>query len=216
MISELLPNQIIYNSHSNWHPSGHSSVTWSRSTNPSSIITWDEVVSMVNIYMLIISTIWLMLDLSVFRVPRPCLYMLGSSSLTRVFCMCKTGLHPLYANVESITPDHHVVLRNDEPSQRRTLGGNTILSWNFSEGSSYNATVVLSKIRCIKGLTSHANHKWHDMAINSCFWSPSPKHRHDLHRHRRHTMIPIIMISIIVSPSGLSRAHHALTTIATV
>ena len=76
------------------------------------------------------------------------------------------------------------------------------LSWNLSEGSPYNATVVLSKIRCIKGLTSHANHKWHDMAMNLCFWSPSPKHRHDLHRHRHDTMISIILISINVSPWG--------------
>ena len=152
---------------------------------------------MVNISMLIIS-IWLRFDLSVSSVPRPCLYMLGLSSLTQVFHMCKTGLHPLYANVESITPDHHVVLRNDELSQWCTLGENTILSWNISEGSPYNATIVLSRIRCIKGLTSHANHKWHDMAIILCFWSPSWKHRHDLHRHRYDTMI-----SIIVSPSGL-------------
>lgn len=28
--------------------------------------------------------------------------------------MRKSGLHPLYAHVESITPDHHVMLRNDE------------------------------------------------------------------------------------------------------
>ena len=155
---------------------------------------------MVNISMLIVSSIRLMFDLSVSCVPRPCLYMLGSSSLTRVFRTCNTGLHPLYANVESITPDHHVVSRNDELSQRCTLGENTILSWNLSEGSPYNATVVLSKIRCIKGLTSHANHKWHDMAMNLCFWSPSPKHRHDLHCHWHDTMI-----SIIASPSGLSR-----------
>ena len=155
---------------------------------------------MVNITMLIISTIWFTLDLSVSSVLRPYLHMLGSSSLTWVFCVCKTGLHLLYVNIETITPDHHVVLRNDELSQRCTLGENTILSWNFSEGSPYNATIVLSKIRCIKGLTSHANHKWHDMAINLCFWSPSRKHHHDLHHHRHDTMI-----SIIVSPSGLSR-----------
>ena len=150
--------------------------------------------------MWIVSSIRLMFDLSVSCVPRPCLYMLGSSSLTQVFRMWNTGLHPLYVNVESITPDHHVVLLNDELSQQCTLGENTILSWNFSERSPYNATVVLSKIRCIKGLTSHANHKWHDMPINLCFWSPSPKHRHDLHRHRHDTMI-----SIIVFPSWLSR-----------
>ena len=29
-------------------------------------------------------------------VPRTCLYMLGSSNFTQVFCMCKTILHPLY------------------------------------------------------------------------------------------------------------------------
>src|SRR4051812_42167348 len=99
-----------------------------------------------------------MFDLSVSYVPSPCLYMLGSSCLTQMLYMCKTGLHPLYANVESITPDHHVVLRNYDPSQWCILGENTILSSSFSEGSSYNATVVLSKIRRIKGLTSDANH----------------------------------------------------------
>ena len=30
------------------------------------------------------------------------------------FRMCKSGLHLLYAHVESITPDHHEMLRNDE------------------------------------------------------------------------------------------------------
>ena len=35
---------------------------------------------------------------------------------------------------------------------------------------------------------------WHDMAIFiSCFWSPSPKHRHDLHRHRLDTLISIVV-----------------------
>ena len=42
--------------------------------------------------------------------------------------MCKSGLHPLYAHVESITPDHHVMLRNDESLQRRILRMNTLLS----------------------------------------------------------------------------------------
>ena len=69
---------------------------------------------MVNISMLIISTIWLTFNLSVSSVSRPCMYMLGLSSLTHVLCMCKIVLHPLYVNIESITPDHHEVLWNDE------------------------------------------------------------------------------------------------------
>ena len=86
---------------------------------------------MVNISMLIISTIRLMFDLSVLRAPRPCLYMLGSSSLTQVFRMCKTGLHPLYANVESITPDHHEVLQ----------------TMNFRNGAYLGRTPFILKLR---------------------------------------------------------------------
>ena len=34
---------------------------------------------------------------------------------------------------------------------------------------------------------------WHDMAtIILCLWSPSPKHHHDLHRHRLDTLISIV------------------------
>src|SRR6266511_1873701 len=98
--------------------------------------------------MLIISTLWFTFDLSISSVPRPCLYMLGSSSLTRVFCLCKTVLHPLYVNVESITPDHHVVTRND--FRNGAYSGRTLLPQNFSKGSSYNATINLSIIRFIK------------------------------------------------------------------
>src|SRR3954463_6493154 len=82
-------------------------------------------------------------------VLRPYLHMLGSSSLTRVFCVCKTGLHPLYVNVELFKPDHNVGSWHDELKQRCMLRENTC-TLKFSERSSYNATVVLRKIRCIK------------------------------------------------------------------
>jgi hypothetical protein len=55
----------------------------------------------------------------------------------------KTGLHPLYVNVEFIAPDHHEMLQNDELSQRRIRGENTILSRSLSEESSYNATIAI-------------------------------------------------------------------------
>ena len=143
-----------------------------------------------------------MFELLVSSVPRPCLYMLGSSSLSQVFRMCKTVLHPLYVNVELITPDHHVVSQHEELSQRCILRENTY-TLNLVKGSSYNATAVLSKIRCIKiNITCNQN-MWHDMAIIIlCLWSPSPKYRHDLHRHRHDTMISIILISINVSSHG--------------
>ena len=146
---------------------------------------------MVNITMLIISTIWFTFDLSVSSVPRPCLYVLGSSSLTQVFCMCKTGLHLLYVNVELITPDHHVVSRHDELSQRCILRENTY-TLKFSERSSYNASVVLSKIRCIKD-KHHMQSKYvtwyghHHLVLiisitEASSWSPSSPARHlDLH-----------------------------------
>ena len=71
--------------------------------------------------------------------------------------------------------------------------GRTLIPLNVVKGSSYNATTVLSKIRCIKiNITCNQN-MWHDMAIIIyCFWSPSPKDRHDLHHHRLDTLISII------------------------
>ena len=41
------------------------------------------------------------------------------------FNPCKTVLHPLYVNVEPITPDHHVVSQHEELSQRCIFRENT-------------------------------------------------------------------------------------------
>ena len=70
--------------------------------------------------------------------------------------------------------------------------GRTHIPWNLVKGSSYNATAILRKIRCIKiNIICNQNMR-HDMAIIIlCFWSPSPKQRHDLHRHRLDTLISI-------------------------
>ena len=117
----------------------------------------------------------------------PYLHMLGSSSLTQVFCVCKTGLHPLYLNVELITSNHHVVSRREELLQRCILGENTY-TLKFSEGSSYNATAVLSKIRCIKDK--------HDMQSKYVTW------------YGRHHLVPLISISKAPSWSPSSPAWH--------
>ena len=148
---------------------------------------------MVNITMLIISTIWFTLDLSVSSVPRPCLYMLGSSSLTRVFRMCKTVLHPLYVNVEPIIPDHHVVSQHGELSQWCILRENTYTLKILVKGSSYNATVILSKTRCIKDkhhmqskyVTWYGHHhlvRLISISKASSWSPPSPAQHLDLHR----------------------------------
>ena len=165
---------------------------WSISTKPCPIITWDGVVF--NGEHMYVDHIYYMIHVRPFdlNVPRPCLYMLGSSSLTRVFRMCKTILHPLYVNVELITPDHHVVSRHDELWQRCILRENNY-TLKFSEGSSYNATAILSKIRCIKD-THHMQSKYvtwygrHHLVLlisitEATSWSPSsPAWHHDLHR----------------------------------
>jgi hypothetical protein len=64
--------------------------------------------------------------------------------------MCKSGLHPLYVNVDFIAPGHHVMLQNDDLSQRCIQGENTFYLEIMCEGSFYNATVAIkAKIRCI-------------------------------------------------------------------
>ena len=155
---------------------------------------------MVNISMLIISTIWLVFDLSVSCVPRPCLYMLGSSSEPKCFACVNLAYTCCMWTSESITPDHHVVLRNNEPSQRCTVRGNTFLK--FYEGSSYVCYRHCKQIRCKHDkhhmqIQSKKHHmqiiNWHDMAnimlllLISIFGAPwsssSPAWHHDLH-HR--------------------------------
>ena len=103
----------------------------------------------------------------------------------------QSGLHPLYVNVELITPDHHVVSRHDELSQWCILRENTY-TFIFSERSPYNATDELSKIRCIKD-KHHMQSKYvtwygHDhlaplISISKVLsWPPSsPAWHHDLH-----------------------------------
>ena len=120
-------------------------------------------------------------------VPRPYLHMVGSSSLTWVFCMCKTGLHPLYVNVEPITPDHHVVSHHEVLSQRCILGENTC-TLIISERSSYKATVELSKITCIKDK--------HHMQSKYVTW------------YGHHHLVPLISISKAPSWSPSSPAWH--------
>ena len=73
---------------------------------------------------------------------RSCLYMLSSSSQPRCFACVNLAYTRCMRTLESITPDHHVVLRDNDPSQRCTLRG--IRSRNFKRDSSYYATVVLS------------------------------------------------------------------------
>ena len=96
--------------------------------------------------MLIVSSIRLMLDLSIFCVPRPCLYMLGSSSQPKCIACVNLAYTRCIRTLESITPDHHVVLQNNEPSQRCTVRGNTFLK--FYEGSSYLCYRHSKQIRC--------------------------------------------------------------------
>ena len=96
--------------------------------------------------MLIVSTIRLMLDLSVSCVPRPCLYMLGSSSQPKCFACVNLAYTRCMWMLESITPDHHVVLRNNQLSQRCIVRGNALLK--FYEGSSYLCYRRSKKIRC--------------------------------------------------------------------
>ena len=142
---------------------------------------------MVNISMLVISTIWLMFDLSVSSVPRPCLYMLGSSSLTQVFRTCKTVLLPLYVNVELITPIITWCLGTTN-CRNGAYSGRTLIPWNFSKGLSYKATVVLSKIRCIKDK--------HHMQSKYVTW------------YGHHHLVPLISISKAPLWSPLSPAWH--------
>ena len=182
-------------------------ITWSKSTNPCLIITWDGVVF--NGEHHYVDHIYYMIHARPFglSVPRPYLHMLGSSSLTRVFRVCKTGLHPLYVNAELITPDHHMVSRHDELSQWCILRENNY-TLKLSKGSSYNATAVLSKISCINDKHHMQSKTWYGhhhlvplISISKApSWSPSSPAWHlDLHRS-------IVVVSPIIASTTIATA----------
>ena len=160
---------------------------------------------MVNITMLIISTIWFMLDLSVSSVPRPYLHMLGSSSLTRVFMHVQNWLAPvLYERRAYHTRSSCGVSARRTFAMVHTQGETYTLK--FSERSSYNDTDVLSKIRSIKD-------KHHMQSnISDMIW-PSSSCAFDLH------LQSIVMISIVTgmtpwSPSSwsISMCRHKVVS----
>ena len=124
--------------------------------------------------MLIVSTIRLMFDLSVSCVLRACLYMLGLSSQPKCFACINLTYTRYMWMLESITPDHHVVLRNNEPSQRCTVRENTFLK--FYEGSSYLCYRRSKQKRCKQDKHHMQIIEWHDMAnIILRLWSPSSR-----------------------------------------
>ena len=122
---------------------------------------------------------------------------------TLVFCMCcevmsvhaKLVRHPSYVNVESITPDHHVVLQNDELSRRCILRENMNMIL-FVRDHLIMLPSSSRKIRCIKGLTSHAIHNVTGYSLSCAFdlhlqctgvisitWHLGPGRRHDCLHH---------------------------------
>ena len=178
-------------------------ITWSKSTKPCLIITWDGVVF--NGEHHYVDHIYYMIHAQPFglSVPRPYLHMLGLSSLTWVLRVCNCS-----APVEPITPDHHVVPQHEELSQRCILKENTC-TLKFSKGSSYNATDVLSKIRCIKD-KHHMQSKYvtwyghHHLVLmisitEASSWSPTSPVRHlDLH-HSIIVVSPTIVTTTIAT-----------------
>ena len=104
--------------------------TWSISTKPCPIITWDGIVF--NGEHLYVDHICYMIHVRPFglSVPRPYLHMLGLSSLTRVFCVCKTGLHPMYVNIEL---SHPVITRclGTMNYSNGAYSGRTLIPWNL-------------------------------------------------------------------------------------
>ena len=144
--------------------------------------------------MLIVSSIRLMLDLSVLRVPRPCLYMLGSSSQPKCFACVNLAYTRCMWTLESITPDHHVVLRNNELSQWHTVRGEHFLEIIMRDHLIYYRRS--KQIRCKNMINITCNQivtwygQYHHAPLISIFGAPwsssSPAWHHDLHHHDLH------------------------------
>ena len=167
-------------------------ITWSISTKPCLIITWDGVVF--NGEHHYVDHIYYMIHVQPFGLQ----YSEAISVYARLVKFNPSILHVQNWLAPVVCERIPIITwcLGTTNCSNGAYSGKALIPWNFSKGSTNKATVVLRKIRCIKiNITCNKN-MWHDMAIIIlCFWSPSPKHRHNLHRQRHETMISIILSS---------------------
>ena len=174
-------------------------ITWSESTRPCPIITWyglviiGEHLHVDRIYHTTHARPFGLLCSEAMSV-----HMLGSSSQPKCFACVNLSYTRCMWTLESITPDHHVVLRNNELSQRCTVRGNTSLEI-FSEGSSYLCYRRSKQIRC--------KHDKHHMQSNSDMIWPISFCSFDL--HLRGTMI---IFATGMTPWSPSLCLHEVVT----
>ena len=167
-------------------------ITWSISTKPCPIITWDGVVFNGEhhyvdhiYYMIHVRPLGLQCSEAISVYTRLIKF---NPSIPHVqICLATVVFERRAYHTRS-----SCVTQHEELSQRCILGENTY-TLKFSKGSSYNATAVLSNIRCTKD-KHHMQSKyvtWYDhhhlvlmiSITEATSWSPSPPAWHlDLHR----------------------------------
>ena len=160
--------------------------------------------------MLIVSSIRLVFDLSVFRVPRPCLYMLGSSSQPKCFaCVPRPCLYMLGSSTPVVC-------------ERKNLS-HPIITWcfettNLHNGAQLGGTLLL---KFYKGssylLPSFSANKMHNMINITCnqivTWY-GQYHFAPFDLHLRGSMIIIVTGMTPWSPSSWSPSsclHEVVT-----
>ena len=183
-------------------------ITWSISTKPCPIITWDGVVF--NGEHHYVDHIYYMIHAWPFglSVPRPYLHMLGSSSLIWVFRVCNCFAPVVFERRAYHTRSSRGVSARRTFTTVHTQGEHLYLEIN--KGSSYNTTAVLRKIRRIKD-KHHMQSKYvtwyghHHLVLiisitESSSWSPSSPVRHlDLHRS-------IVVVSLTIVTTTIANA----------
>ena len=178
-------------------------ITWFKWTKPCPIITWDGVVF--NGQHHYVDHIYYMIHVRPFdlSVPRPYLYMLGSSSLTWVFHVCNYFSPIVFERRVYHTRSSRGVSARRTVAMMHTQGEHLYLEIIIRDHPTcYRRS---KKIRCKNMINITCNQivTWYGQYHYAPLISSSGHHDHLRHRHD--TMISIIMISIIVS----SWSRHA-------
>lgn len=154
-------------------------ITWSISTKPCPIIMWDGVVF--NGEHHYVDHIYYMIRARHFglQCSEAISAYAGSSSLTRVFCVCKNWLAPIvFEHRAYYTRSSRGVLARQTIAMAHTQGEHLYLEILWGIILQCYRRTKQNKMHNKINITSNQN-MWNDMAIIIlCSWSPSPKHRH--------------------------------------